>query len=108
MPVGVMARVATCILGPGTSPFAMAFLTSVVRVQRSFGFQVSHRCEPVGERSLGVARRQNRPVRDRFLQQLSVVFLPRGVAMQKQMGVCVDKPGESGRVRVRLILFGRG
>ena len=24
----VMARVATCILGPGTSPFAMAFLTS--------------------------------------------------------------------------------
>ncbi len=99
MPVGVIARVATCMCGPGISPLAMACLTINVGVHCAFGFEVAQHGEAMGERDLRIARRQDGAVRNGLLEELLVVVFRGDIALQQNVGVGIDKAGKDGGLR---------
>src|SRR5439155_698301 len=70
-----------------------------VGVHRAFGLQVAQRREAVLEREPRVARAEDGAVGDRLVQELLVVRLRRGIALEQQMGVGVDEAREHGELR---------
>jgi len=96
MPVGVMARVATCMRGPGTSPFCDGFFHVDVGVHGAFGFEVTNRGEAVFKSNARVARAEDSAVRNGILQKLLVIVLRGDVAVEKNVGVRINEAGEDG------------
>ncbi len=83
--MGVIARVATCIRGPGTSPLAIAVF--------AFRLQVANGGESMRKCNLCIARGKDRAIRNRFLQQLRIVFLGGDVALQENVRVGINETG---------------
>ena len=99
MPVGVMARVATCMRGPGTSPLAMACLDVHVGIHCAFGFKIANRGEAILESDTRVARGENGTIRNRLFEKLLVIIFGSDVAVEKNVRVQIDKAGENGGIR---------
>ena len=70
-----------------------------VGVHRPFGLEIAQRGEAVLQGEARVARRENRAVGDRLVQELRVVRLGGGIALQQEVRVRVDEARQHRHLR---------